>query len=365
VSTGAAGAGAGARVRYVDVAKHYGHVQALQPTSLTIEPSEFFSIIGPSGSGKTTLLGVTAGYISPSAGQILIDEQDVVGVAPFKRNIGMVFQNYSLFPHMTVAENLAFPLRMRGAAGADIRPRVERMLSMVRLGGFGDRRPMQLSGGQQQRIALARAAIYDPLLLLMDEPLSALDKNLREQMQDEIKQFQAVLGTTVLYVTHDQNEAAAMSDRIAIMNEGVVIQIGNARDLYERPRNRFVASFLGEANLFDVTDVGALTSSRRMVTTARGLRFATTGDLPSGERRYACVRPEAIRIGEDDPASDNRLSGVVADLVYTAGSLRYRVRVAEHTIMTVRRAVGENPPGDGDAVTLSWRAADTLLLGDT
>ena len=181
---------------------------ALQPTSLTIEPGEFFSLIGPSGSGKTTLLGVTAGYIAPSSGHIRVDDRDLIGVPPFKRNIGMVFQNYSLFPHMSVAENIAFPLRMRRVGRVRTEERVKRMLAMVRLEGMGERRPSQLSGGQQQRVALARAAIYDPLLLLMDEPLSALDKNLREQMQFEVKQFQEALGATVLYVTHDQAEAA-------------------------------------------------------------------------------------------------------------------------------------------------------------
>ena len=244
----------GAEIRFENVAKHYGAVHALHPFSLTIEAGEFFSIIGPSGSGKTTLLGVTAGYVPPSGGRILVNGENIVGVPPFRRGIGMVFQNYALFPHMSVAENVSFPLRMRRTDKAATAERVKRILAMVQLEQLAERRPSQLSGGQQQRVALARAAVYDPVLLLMDEPLSALDKNLRETMQDEIKQFQAALDSTVLYVTHDQSEAAAISHRIAIMNHGRLEQVGTPRELYEHPVNRFVASFLGEANLFELVE---------------------------------------------------------------------------------------------------------------
>ncbi len=355
----------GANVAFRGIAKRYGDLQALAPTTLDIESGEFFSLIGPSGSGKTTLLGVTAGFIPPSGGGIQIDGEDIIGISPFRRNIGMVFQNYSLFPHMTVAENIGFPLRMRREGRAAIGERVNRMLGMVRLEGLGDRRPAELSGGQQQRVALARAAIYDPLLLLMDEPLSALDKNLREEMQDEIKQFQEALGATVIYVTHDQSEAAAMSHRIAIMNAGQIEQVGTPRDLYERPVNRFVAGFLGEANIFKVASVEAAASGS-VVTTADGLRLAAEAILPAGQALCACVRPETIALSRGEATGDNIVPGGIEDVTYTAGSIRYRVHTGPGTVLTVREPSerGHALPPIGSEVTLSWRAGDTLLIAD-
>ncbi len=349
----------GATVSYQAVAKTYGPVQALHPTTIEIASGELVSIIGPSGSGKTTLLGVTAGYIAPTSGRILLDGRDIVSIAPFRRNLGMVFQNYSLFPHMTVAENIAFPLRMRSVASAEQRERVERMLSMVRLEGYGDRRPSELSGGQQQRVALARAAVYEPLLLLMDEPLSALDKNLREEMQYEIKQFQRALRATVLYVTHDQSEAAAMSDRIGIMNEGRLVQVGTARDLYEHPRSRFAASFLGEANLFQVLEQRPMAGGIEIETREGGTLRAAAG---SGS--VACVRPESMRIGSGDGSYENSIMGTVADAVYTAGSLRYRVDLASGATLTVRLASERSAElrAPGTSIELCWRASDTILV---
>ena len=362
-STVSTGKGMGATVVYQGVAKSYDTVRALQPTTFEIGSGEFVSVIGPSGSGKTTLLGITAGYITPTSGSILVDGRDITGIAPFRRNIGMVFQNYSLFPHMTVAENIAFPLKMRGVGEAARKERVERMLGTIRLAGYGARKPGELSGGQQQRVALARAAVYEPLLLLMDEPLSALDKNLREEMQYEIKQFQRALGATVLYVTHDQNEAAAMSDRIGIMNEGRLVQVGTARDLYEHPASRFVASFLGEANLFDVAEVRAEASLTARLRTVDGLALMATG----GKGRVVCVRPESIRIGDDAHQGENRLQGTIADATYTAGSLRYRVALSPTTTVTVRMPVERNMSvaTPGAQVTLSWKASDTLLIEDS
>ena len=301
----------GARVVYDGVTKQYGNLYALHPTSLEIESGEFFSIIGPSGSGKTTLLGVTAGFIPPTDGQILVDGRDLVGIPPFQRNIGMVFQNYSLFPHMTVAQNIGFPLRMRKLGRAEADERIKRMLGVVRLGGMADRYPAQLSGGQQQRVALARAAVYDPVLLLMDEPLSALDKNLREEMQREIKAFQQALGATVIYVTHDQYEASSMSHRIAIMNGGRVAQIGSPRELYENPRNRFVASFLGEANLFEVRRHEPAAGNRTLVETGQGFRIHAAGIAAArkGLRPLRAARTDFRRPGEVDgrePADGKR-----------------------------------------------------------
>jgi putative spermidine/putrescine transport system ATP-binding protein len=265
---------------------------------------------------------------------------------------------------MTVGENIGFPLRMRRISRSEIAARVERMLGMVRLGGMAERRPSELSGGQQQRVALARAAVYDPLLLLMDEPLSALDKNLREAMQDEIKQFQAALGSTVLYVTHDQAEAAAMSHRIAIMNHGRIAQVGLPRELYEHPVNRFVASFLGEANLFDLTELAAHGNGARAVT-KEGF-VLTSAMAPDGSAQCACVRPETVNVSAEPVEADNVLTGRIVDATYTAGSLRYRVEVAPDIVLTKRTPSvrGEALMAVGAQVHAYWRAEDTLLVDD-
>ena len=356
----------GAAVNFIGLEKQYGAVRALMPTTLEIMSGEFFAIIGPSGSGKSTLLGVTAGFIPASAGQILVNGRDLVGEPPYTRNIGMVFQNYSLFPHMTVAENIAFPLKMRGKPTAEIDGKVARMLDAVRLSDFGSRRPQQLSGGQQQRVALARAAVYDPLLLLMDEPLGALDKNLREEMQEEIKGFQAAIGTTVIYVTHDQQEAACMADRIAVMNNGAIIQIATPRELYENPRTSFVASFLGEANLMKVEQItgGGVNGCTARVTGGRIVRTSSTM-LPASPS-VLLVRPENIMIGDERGVAENRFSGVISDVVYTAGSVRYRVRLGDDLILTVRvpSRHGIVLQALGDAVTVAWRASDTIIVGE-
>src|SRR5262245_37948439 len=356
----------GAAVNFVALEKRYGTVTALLPTSLDIRSGEFFAIIGPSGSGKSTLLGVTAGFIPASGGQILVDGRDLVGEPPYTRNIGMVFQNYSLFPHMSVAENIAFPLKMRRLSAADIAAKVSRMLDAVRLAGFGDRRPQQLSGGQQQRVALARAAVYGPLLLLMDEPLGAIDKNLREEMQEEIKRFQAAIGTTVIYVTHDQQEAACMADRIAVMNNGAIIQVATPRELYEKPRTTFVASFLGEANLMKIEQIAGSSSGgcTARVVGGRIVRAATSTQPAS--RSAVLVRPENISLGDERGSVENRFPGIVDDVVYTAGSVRYRVRLAPDLVLTVRvpSRHGIILHAVGDSVTVAWRASDTIIVAE-
>ena len=356
----------GARVVYDGVTKQYGNLYALHPTSLEIESGEFFSIIGPSGSGKTTLLGVTAGFIPPTDGQILVDGRDLVGIPPFQRNIGMVFQNYSLFPHMTVAQNIGFPLRMRKLGRAEADERIKRMLGVVRLGGMADRYPAQLSGGQQQRVALARAAVYDPVLLLMDEPLSALDKNLREEMQREIKAFQQALGATVIYVTHDQYEASSMSHRIAIMNGGRVAQIGSPRELYENPRNRFVASFLGEANLFEVRSHQPAAGNRTLVETGQGFRIHAAGSPPPGKGFVLCVRPERISVGPAKSTAANQLTGSVSDVVYSSGTAHYRIRVAPDMEINQKIQAGSMARqfDIGETVHLSWDESDSQLIAE-
>ena len=357
----------GAHLAVRGLAKTYGAVTALAPTDLDVAPGEFFALIGPSGSGKTTLLGAIVGFIAPSAGSVRLDGAEIVAVPPYKRNIGMVFQNYTLFPHMSVAENIAFPLRMRNLARSEIEARVARMLDMVRLPGFGARMPAQLSGGQQQRVALARAASYDPPLLLMDEPLGALDKNLREEMQYEIKQFHDAIGATILYVTHDQDEAASMSDRIAIVNQARIAQIGTARELYERPRNAFVASFLGEANLFDVARATRLGATKIRVETPGGFAFAAEAAdaVEPAAPNVACVRPEAIRIDAGDAGGEaNALRGRVVDVVYTAGTIHYRVEVASGQVVGVRLPVLRQAQSHaiGAEVTIGWSAADMILI---
>lgn len=363
----AAKARPGAAVSIVAVEKRYGPIAALHPTSFEIGSGEFFAIIGPSGSGKSTLLGAIAGFIAPSAGQILVNGVDLLGHPPYERNIGMVFQNYSLFPHMTVGENIAFPLKMRRMPKLEIAARVKRILEMVRLSDFADRRPAQLSGGQQQRVALARAAVYDPLLLLMDEPLGALDKNLREEMQEEIKRFQAAIGATVVYVTHDQHEAASMADRIAIMNAGRFVQVGTPRELYESPRNVFVASFLGEANILPVSSIAQDDHAVCLARTRDGLTIrAAVAQRPSGAVALS-IRPENIEIGTAGAGAENRMKGEVVDVVYTAGTVRYRVKVGEETIVTVRvpSRHGIRLVAIGETVRVAWKAGDTLVVRES
>jgi putative spermidine/putrescine transport system ATP-binding protein len=360
------GGALGAAVQFVELEKRYGTVTALLPTNLDVRSGEFFAIIGPSGSGKSTLLGVTAGFISASGGQIIVDGRDLVGEPPYTRNIGMVFQNYSLFPHMSVAENIAFPLKMRRLPAAQVTAKVTRMLEIVRLAGFGDRRPQQLSGGQQQRVALARAAVYDPILLLMDEPLGALDKNLREEMQEEVKRFQAAIGTTVIYVTHDQQEAACMADRIAVMNNGTIIQVATPRELYENPRTSFVASFLGEANLMKIEQIAGGDAGGCTARVIGGHLVRTAATMLPTSRSALLVRPENITLGGEHDCAENRFAGVISDVVYTAGSVRYRVRLTDDFVLTVRvpSRHGIVLHAIGDAVTVAWRASDTIIVAE-
>lgn len=358
--------GKGAEVSFQAIEKRYSSTHALRPTTLDIRSGEFFSIIGPSGSGKSTLLGVTVGFTPPSGGKILIDGTDVVSIPPFRRNIGMVFQSYSLFPHMTAAGNIGFPLRMRKMPEAEIRAKVERVLSMVRLPGMGARQPAQLSGGQRQRVALARAAVYDPGLLLMDEPLSALDKNLREEMQNEIKQFQRQLGTTVLYVTHDQNEATYMSDRIAIMSNGTVEQVGTPVELYEKPRNKFVASFLGEANMFEVAEIDGGSGGPTTIRTVEGFIIRTSASAPESKNLSVCIRPEHMTINRTMKSAENCLEGQITDAMFSSGNLIYRIRLPGGATITqkIPNVDGRFKPEKGEVVTLCWSADRTLLVGD-
>jgi putative spermidine/putrescine transport system ATP-binding protein len=355
----------GATVEFDAVCKSYGHAAALQPTNLTVHNGEFFGIIGPSGSGKSTLLGIVAGFVAPSGGAVRVDGIDVVSLPPYRRHFGMVFQGYALFPHMTAGENIAFPLRMRRYSRTEITARVRRALEMVRLEGFADRHPAQLSGGQQQRVALARAAVYEPKLLLMDEPLGALDKNLREEMQEEIKHLQATLGATVIYVTHDQHEAASMSDRLAVMRDGRLEQIGEPRQIYEQPRNEFIATFLGEASILPVDVALAGEAGIVLAQTAGGLQVrVAAATVPCG-KVGVCLRPENITLGAAASQLDNVFSGEIVESVFTTGTVRYRARLTDAQIVVTVRVPSH--PGiallpSGSRVQIGWSSLSTALV---
>jgi putative spermidine/putrescine transport system ATP-binding protein len=353
------------RLTLSSLTKRYPGTTAVDAIDLEVGSGEFVTLLGPSGSGKTTTLMMVAGFTPPSNGEVAIDDRPITGMPPERRNIGVVFQNYALFPHMAVFDNVAFPLRMRRRPKAEIRAKVERALGLVHLAGLAERLPRQLPGGQQQRVALARALVFDPGLLLMDEPLGALDRNLREQMKLEIKRIHRDVGVTVLYVTHDQEEALTMSDRVALMNRGRIEQLGSAEDLYERPANRFVAEFIGESNL--LAGRVEATGGRPVLVTAAGARLPGSPGrlaLRAGETCTLMVRPEKIVIGPAGTDPDGGLAGMVEEVVYVGEFTRYRVRVAPDTDVSVKtpnthEAFRAKP---GDRVQLRWAAADAYLV---
>lgn len=352
-------------VRFRAVAKSYdGRSQAVAPLDLDVAEGEFLTLLGPSGSGKTTTLMMLAGFEEPSAGEILLDGRVLNRVPPHRRGIGVVFQNYALFPHMTVAQNLAFPLEMRRMQRAERDARIARALAMVRLDGMAERRPAQLSGGQQQRVALARALIFSPRLVLMDEPLGALDRQLREQLQLEIKALHAELGVTILYVTHDQGEALTMSDRIAVFHQGRIEQIGPPRDLYDRPATAFVAGFLGENNLLAATVLAAGNGTLRCRLPG-GAELLATGNVAPGAALLV-IRPE--RVAAEDAvqaaAGSNVLTGTVTDAIFLGDQTRLRVALPGDQSVTVKQPhrEGERAPQPGDAISLRFPPEAALLL---
>ena len=357
----------GAEVRLHELTKTYGSVVAVRDVSVTIAPGSFFTLLGPSGSGKTTTLIIIAGFESPTGGEVFIDGRPVGHMPPHRRNVGMVFQHYALFPHMTVADNIAFPLRMRKVSKDEMRRRVEAALELVRLGGYEARYPRQLSGGQQQRVALARALVFNPRVLLMDEPLGALDKKLREEMQLEIKHIQQRLRLTVIYVTHDQEEALVMSDRIAVMRHGRVEQVGSPDDLYERPASRFVADFIGESNMLAAT-VSGVGGPAATLTLARGA--AVSAPLADGARPgdtvLLVVRPERMVFLDEVPEAWNRLAGIVHEVVYMGETTKYVVRVGQETVRVKQQnRLGAARFKPGDRVTIGWQVADGRILPDS
>ena len=361
-------AGLGARVELDDVTKFYGEVGAVSGVSLDVAPGEILTLLGSSGSGKTTTLLMIAGFQAPSSGDVRIDGHDVTDLPPERRNVGIVFQHYALFPHMSVADNIAFPLRMRGLRSSEIRSRVTAALDLVRMSGFESRFPSQLSGGQQQRVALARATVFQPPVLLLDEPLGALDKKLRDNMQIELKELQSKTGITMIYVTHDQTEALSLSDRVAVMHDGSIEQIGTPSDLYEKPATRFVADFVGEANFLS----GVVTSRRAdecLISTPDHLSCVASVSNPvdSGSEVEILVRPERIVVGESAKALSNSFLGSVEDVSFIGDAIKYRVALSERTVVT-----GKVPNtghwaqglGKGSPLRLGWRAEDAIIISE-
>ena len=360
----AAPAQTSASLHLKNLTKHFGEVVAVDNVTLDIASGEFLTLLGPSGSGKTTTLMMIAGFEEPTAGSIELDGDELNFVPSYRRGFGMVFQNYALFPHMTVIDNIAFPLKMRRMSKQERRDLVERALDLARLPGYGDRYPNQLSGGQQQRVALARALVFNPPVLLMDEPLGALDKKLRETMQLEIKRIQEQVGITTIYVTHDQEEALVMSDRIAVMNDGHLEQVDVPSNLYERPATRFVAEFIGESNVIPVTLVQ---ENGHRYGKALGnciIQLPPTGELTADSEANIVVRPEKIQFADDGVQLDNMLTGTVRELIYVGDTTKYQIDLPGDLTLLVKRhnRAGQAAHMPGESVRVGWRAEDGSLV---
>jgi spermidine/putrescine ABC transporter ATP-binding subunit len=358
----------GAVVSLRELRKDFGQVSAVCEVSLEIGAGEFLTLLGPSGSGKSTTLMMIAGFEDPSTGDIAIDGKSVVGVSPHRRNIGMVFQNYALFPHLTVAANIGFPLKQRGIGRAERDRMVQDALALVRLPGYGDRYPRQLSGGQQQRVALARAIVFEPRLLLMDEPLGALDKQLRESLQLEMRRLHADLGITFIYVTHDQEEALTMSDRIAVMNEGRIAQLGRPEDLYDRPCSQFVASFLGESNFLPGV-VHGFQGKNIVVAECGGSMIRALAPVHSepvcGDKVMLTMRPERMRFADGDVTPTcNRMRVTVTEAIFAGERRRYLLEAPNGTQMVLKEPSGAavRCRAVGEQVDIAWSTADTVVV---
>jgi putative spermidine/putrescine transport system ATP-binding protein len=349
--------------------KQFGDVVAVDGVDLEVRPGEFVTLLGPSGSGKTTTLRMIAGFTHQTGGAIEIDGIDMGGVPPYRRNVGMIFQNYALFPHMTAAQNIAFPLEMRRVGRSEIKRRVDEALALVRLGGLGTRYPRQMSGGQQQRIAFARAVVFGPRLLLMDEPLGALDKKLREALQLEIMHMSRQLGATVIYVTHDQEEALTMSDRIAIFSAGKIAQLGTGEDLYDRPASLFVADFIGDSNILKgqfTTDGGSGWLVRGESRWRVSASAAQRAGLDDGAAGALVVRPERIRLTERDGGAPgvNAIDATVTEVLFLGSIRRYDVALpdGQHAVVRVQAGTEERAWQPPDRVSLTWPVDDAVLV---
>jgi putative spermidine/putrescine transport system ATP-binding protein len=354
-------------VRFEGVQKSYdGETLVVKNLNLDIAKGEFLTMLGPSGSGKTTTLMMLAGFEPATHGEIFVNDQPINNRPPHKRGIGMVFQNYALFPHMTIAENLAFPLQVRNMPRAEVEDRVKNILKLVELPGMAARRPGQLSGGQQQRVAVARALVFEPELVLMDEPLGALDKQLREQMQYEIKHIHERLGVTIVYVTHDQSEALTMSNRIAVFNDGVVQQLSTPDELYERPQNSFIAQFIGENNKLKgtVTEIDHDRIATVKLDSGDIVKAQAINVTKKGERTLLSIRPERIEINPPAKSGLVVLDGKISELIYLGDHIRARLEVAGQTnfIVKVPNKSGQKTVVQGDLVKIGWRGEDCRAL---
>jgi len=333
----------GVNIHLDNLVKKYGDVVAVDHITLDIQKGEFLTLLGPSGSGKTTTLMAIAGFIVPTEGKVFIEDEDITLKPPYKRDIGMVFQNYALFPHMSVFDNIAFPLKMRKVRKEKIHSLVKSALSLVKLPGYENRYPKQLSGGQQQRVALARAIVFEPSVLLLDEPLGALDKKLREDMQLELKQIHEKLGITFVYVTHDQGEALTMSDRIVVMDHGKIIQVGTPEELYEAPANAFIADFIGD-------------SLRVVAPCPIGVRVGQSVNLS--------VRPEKILLNKGERIFDNSIEGKIEEIVYLGETIKYIVKIGEDTLLIVKQQNRQDIPiyKKNEMVRISWNIQDAVVV---
>ncbi|WP_247493895.1 ABC transporter ATP-binding protein [Bradyrhizobium sp. 142] len=338
--------------------KRYGSAMAVDDVSLSVSPGEFISLLGPSGSGKTTTLMMIAGFEMPDSGQVLLDDKDITRLPPHRRELGVIFQNYALFPHMTVAENVAYPLRMRRMAKVEVETRVRRILDQVHLGAFASRYPHQMSGGQQQRVAIARALVFDPPVLLLDEPLGALDKKLREHLRNEIKTLHKEVGKTMIYVTHDQDEALAMSDRVAVMHEGRIRQVSSPKDIYRRPADLFVAGFVGEVNLIPVK----LRSG--MVHGPADKKLPAPPWQDADRDATLCVRPEHLRLQTSAIGSSGGIQGRISGMTFVGDATVFEFR-SESGLQLLSKVLNESArtmPEVGDACVASWIASDATIL---
>jgi putative spermidine/putrescine transport system ATP-binding protein len=354
----------GAELKLNGLTKTYREVRAVDDVSLSVTGGEFVTMLGPSGSGKTTTLMLVAGFVDPDIGDVFLDGVRVTDTPTHRRGIGMVFQHYALFPHMTVFENIAYPLKMRKVPRAEIKTRVGSVLGMVQLPDVADRYPRQLSGGQQQRIAVARALVYEPRLLLMDEPLGALDRKLREQMQLELRNLQQTLGITTLYVTHDQEEAMSMSDRIVVMREGKIEQVGTPGQLYEHPKTFFVANFIGESNILD----GKIRSEGEswLFEAPEGLKIPVIlSELMDYRNPQLVIRPERVMFSTGEPL-DVSLPGKVVSVTYLGERIRFSIRLSEGISIS---AVHPNTtdlhrPQVGESIKVGWNSNDVSIITD-
>ena len=354
----------GGHVRLEGLVKRFGEVVAVAGIDLEIRGGELVTLLGPSGSGKTTTLAMIGGFRHPTAGRIYVDGKDVSSFPAYKRDIGVVFQDYALFPHMTVFDNVAFPLKMRHVPRSQIAERVAEMLTTVRLSGYEERYPKQLSGGQEQRVALARALVFSPAVLLMDEPLGSLDRRLRDEMQFELRRLHEEMAVTIITVTHDQEEALTMSDRIAVMNDGRFEQVGDPVEVYERPANAFVANFVGESNLMNGR-VSFRGNGEDSVELDSGLsvRAPRVESAGVGERVAIMIRPEWLEFMEPGAVTDNQVGGVIRHRVFLGDSFRFQVEIQGGGEVTVKRPITEGRRLEkGDEVALGWRIGSSVAF---